>query len=139
MSFVGPSGGTGGGNFFDPEDNQRLARVSIASGDVIDAIQVTREASDGTLVNFDVHGGSGGTVQEVNLADREHIIRIDGRYGSFVNSMTITTDLGQQLTFGGTGGSADYTYQAPDGFEISGFAGRAGAFIDAIGISLRRI
>jgi hypothetical protein len=139
MSFLGPSGGTGGGNFFDPEDNQRLARVTIASGDVIDAIQVTREASNGTLVDFDPHGGSGGAAQAFNLADREHIIRIDGRYGSFVNSITISTDFGQMQTFGGTGGSADFTYQAPEGFEISGFAGRAGAFIDAIGVSLRRI
>ena len=139
MSFVGPSGGTGGGNFFDPEDNQRLARVTIASGDVIDAIQVSREAKDGALVDLDPHGGSGGVGQVLNLADREHITRIDGRFGQFVNSMTITTNLGQKLTFGGAGGDADYTYQAPDGFEISGFAGRAGAFIDAIGVSLRRI
>jgi hypothetical protein len=28
MSFVGPSGGTGGSNFFDPEDDFRLAKRS---------------------------------------------------------------------------------------------------------------
>ena len=100
---------------------------------------MTRESADGKLVDFDIHGGSGGAGQTFNLSDLEHIVRIDGRYGSFVNSITITTDSGLTQTFGGTGGSADFTYQAPEGFEISGFAGRAGAFIDAIGVSLRRI
>jgi hypothetical protein len=49
------------------------------------------------------------------------------------------TDKGKTITAGGPGGDADYTYEAPPGFEIAGFYGRSGEFVDAIGVVLRTI
>ena len=38
---------------------------------------------------------------------------------------------------GGPGGTAEYTYEAPPGFEIVGFYGRSGDLVDAMGVVLR--
>jgi hypothetical protein len=136
---VGPSGGGGGGPFADPFDSFRVVRVTIRSGAFVDAVQMTHERVDGSLVTFPFHGGVGGGEQTLDLFAGEHIIRIDGRFGQFVDSINIHTDRGRTLSGGGDGGVMGYEYNAPPGFEIEGFIGRSGIFIDAIGVILRRI
>ena len=50
IAIVGPSGGTGGRTFGDlPQDDFKVIRITIRSGDVVDAIQMTHERPDGTL------------------------------------------------------------------------------------------
>jgi hypothetical protein len=142
IAIVGPSGGTGGGNFGDfPQDDFKVVRITIRSGAVVDAIQTTHERPDGTLFEFPHHGGSGGGEQILDLDVRvgEHITSIGGRYNSFVDHLVIRTSRGRSLDAGGPGGSVLYSYDAPPGFEIAGFHGRAGEFIDAIGVILRRL
>jgi hypothetical protein len=139
MAVSGPSGGTGGGAFTDPEDTFRVARVTIRTGLFVDSVQMTHERPDGSLVTFPHRGGFGGNERSHDLAVGEHIIRVDGRFGVFVDSIDIFTDRGQSLPGGGRGGRADYRYEAPGGYEIVGFVGRSGIFVDAIGVILRAL
>jgi hypothetical protein len=135
----GPSGGTGGGAFTDPQDPFRVARVTIRSGAYVDSVQLTQEQPNGTLVTLPHHGGFGGGEHNLDLAANEHITRIDGRFGAYVDHINIHTDHGRVLSGGGPGGGSDYVYTAPAGFEIAGFTGRSGAYVDAIGVILRKI
>src|SRR5262245_32153475 len=86
----GPSGGTGGGAFTDPQDPFRAARVTIRSGAFVDSVQLTHEQPNGALVTFPHHGGFGGGEQNLDLAANEHITRIDGR---LVHLLTTSTSI----------------------------------------------
>jgi hypothetical protein len=142
IAIVDPSGGTGGGTFGDlPQDDFKVIRITVRSGLFVDAIQMTHERPDGTLFNFPHHGGFGGFEKtldlDVHLGD--HITSIAGRSGSSVDHLEIRTSRGLLLKAGSSGGGVDYLYEAPPGFEIAGFHGRAGDLIDAIGVILRRL
>jgi len=50
------------------------------------------------------------------------------RVEAFVDSIIIETNKQTSQRFGGSGGLADYLYQAPDGYEIIGFNGNTGSF-----------
>ncbi len=138
---VGPSGGAGGGPFADPQELNtiKVVRITIRSGAYVDAVQMTLERPDGSLITFDHHGGFGGGEQNFDLEAGEHVTSIDGRYGAYVDHINIHTDHGRVLSGGGGGGVEGYSYTAPPGFEIAGFIGRSGAYIDAIGVLLRPI
>jgi hypothetical protein len=145
-AVLGPSGGTGGGPFFDPAPgNDRVARVTIHSGDFLEAVQMTLEKPDGTLHTLPHHGGSGGSEANLDLGAAEHIIKITGRFNQFVNHIKIITDGGfvgapqRTLEGGRQGGGADFELDAPPGFEIVGFIGRSGTIIDAIGVIVRKL
>jgi hypothetical protein len=96
-------------------------------------------SSDGTFVTLGHHGGFGGVRHVLNLANGEHMIRINGHYGNVVTQINILTDGGQTLSGGGGGDAGIFEYQAPPGIEIAGFFGRSGNFVDAIGVVLRTI
>lgn len=137
----GYSGGRGGVEFIDAAfpPNSRVYEVQIRSGAFIDSIQIIHKTPQGVEHAFPKHGGEGGTLNIFTLGDNEHIIAISGRYGEFIDSLRIHTDLPRSSpTYGGPGGEADFNYEAPDGTEIAGFYGRAGDLIDAIGVVLRR-
>jgi hypothetical protein len=57
-------------------------------------------------------------------------------YGQYVDSIRFHTNLRVSPTYGGSGGGADYYYEAPPGWQIVGFYGRSGAYIDAVGVVL---
>jgi hypothetical protein len=146
MPVCGPSGGVGGSLFNDEpllEAGTRVVRVEIRTGEFVDSVEITHLRPDETLLDLPHHGGFGGEEQTLDLNREEHITSLDGQYGnadtSFVNSIRIRTDQGRSLAGGGPGGDGAYTYEAPQGFEIVGFFGRAGQFVDAIGIVLRPI
>ena len=146
----GPSGGTGGNSGVTDSDvpvleeplntNTRVIQVEVRGGEFVDAIQFTHlRNNDTTLLTLAQHGGPGGHEQRLDINREEHITKISGRYGDFVDSITIETDKGQKLEAGGAGGLGDYTYEAPPDFEIVGFYGRSGEFVDAVGVVLRKI
>jgi Jacalin-like lectin domain len=148
MPVNGPSGGTGGNSqdtdsdegFLEP--GTRVARVLLSfddGHDAVEGIQFTHLRNNGSLLDLPHHGGFGGDQIFFDLARNEHIIKISGKYGRFVNSITIETDnpAHPPITVGGTGGEGKYTYEAPPGFEIVGFYGRSGSLVDAIGVVLR--
>jgi hypothetical protein len=127
LQYDGYSGGNGGSEFQD--DNipcdARVLQVKVWNGEFIDGVQFVYRSKDGHTQNTPIHGGTGGHLTELNLNEGESIITIQGRSGDYVDSMTLTTDRGRQASFGGGGGSNTYIYQAPQGYEIVGVAGRS--------------
>lgn len=144
FSFLGPSGGLGGKYFSGGQaagrfssDDRRLIEVRIRSGAFIDAIQTVYVNAIGQKIVSPMHGGAGGTLSVFKLGANEYITRISGKYGWYIDSLLIETNKGRAKGWGGTGGSANYTYTAPAGYRIHGFFGRSGKFLDAIGIILK--
>ena len=152
LTASGPSGGYGGGPF-DGGDfnylrsafslpyptiagNVQIAHVTVFSGDYIDSIQVTYAPSPGITGQPGKHGGDGGSRRDLLLQPGEYITEVSGRYGDYVDSLTIRTggSRSQTMKWGGRGGSQSFDYWAPPGSQIVGFWGRSGDYIDAIGV-----
>ncbi|MCP4687825.1 MAG: hypothetical protein GY859_07225 [Desulfobacterales bacterium] len=134
---MGPSGGLGGVYFHDsnvPGDS-RVSEVRVRHGSWIDAIQIFHVQNNRTIA-MNKHGGDGGRFSSFKLGDDDYIKAIGGGYGRFVQSIRIYTNNGSSRTYG-SGGKANYYYEAPRGYEIVGFLGRSGAFLDAVGVIVR--
>lgn len=140
---AGPSGGTGGeyfntGSLFP----FRIAELRISSGKYIDSIQIiyVREEGDRCTDSYlegNRYGGTGGTMKTFRLACDEFIVKLGGKYGRYVDSLYVMTNKGRQMEWGGTGGSAMFFYTLPDRNRLHGFWGRAGRYIDAVGVTMR--
>ncbi|MBV7326938.1 hypothetical protein KFU94_01490 [Chloroflexi bacterium TSY] len=63
------------------------------------------------------HGG-GGRLDTFRLAPDEYIVQVYGKYGAFIDSLTIVTNKNQHKTWGGNGGAAKFAYTAPNGGKI---------------------
>jgi Jacalin-like lectin domain len=139
VSKCGYSGGTGGQEFSDDAlpDSSKVIQVKIRSGELLDAIQIVHETNNGIRHPMPLHGGNGGEQQDFLLDEDEFITGVTGRFGNGVDSIQFITNKQRSSVFGGSGGSATYTYEAPQGTEVVGFFGRSGATIDALGIVLR--
>lgn len=138
---LGPSGGSGGAVFtddlIDTSEKIKSVRVRVTPGiATIGSVQLIVENGTSTRA-LNEHGGAIGTVEEFFLDDDEFITEIKGRYGLVVDSIEFETSKQLSHRFGGNGGNADYVYQAPDGFEIVGFHGKAGVAVDALGVIMR--
>ncbi len=138
--IFGPSGGVGGQPFDDcpPYENACVSEVRIWSGSCVDALQIVL-GIDGEDCESVKHGGSGGNLGIMKLAAGEYITEIYGRYGSYVDSLSLRTNMGQVRRFGGQGGHSEFIYTAPPGYGVIGFWGRAGHILDAVGIHLAPI
>ena len=136
-TIFGPSGGVGGHPFDDtpPYENAVISEVRIWSGACIEALQLVLDI-DGEDIEYSKHGGRGGNLSIIKLAQNEYITEVYGRYGSYVDSLCIRTSQGQIRRFGGQGGHSEFIYTAPQGYNIIGFWGRAGNIVDALGIHI---
>ncbi len=130
---------TGGSTFVDPVNTQtELTAVTVRHGYWIDAVQ----AHVGS-VTLPAHGGSSGITNTFTLAAGEYLVAIHGRTGanavvpaisqiSFVtNKGHVYGPYGQGL---GQGQTTPFYWRVPVGGRIVGFTGRAGAFLNAIGV-----
>jgi hypothetical protein len=140
--ILGPSGGTGGVGFTDEiTDRIPVKEVNIWTGSVVNGINIVHSDRAGRYFATHRYGSAQGTKHTFTLQADEYIIGISGRYGTFVDSIIIHTNRRMSRSFGGPGGSAEYIYEAPAGYEVAGFCGREGegegAVIDAIGVVLR--
>lgn len=135
--IYGPSGGVGGQPFDDnpPYANTAVREIRIWSGTCVNAIQLVLDL-DGESLEYQKHGGPGGHLGVLTLAEDEYIAEIYGQYSSYIDSLSIRTSHGQMRRFGGQGGHSEFIYVAPAGFQIIGFWGRAGHILDALGIHL---
>lgn len=134
---LGPSGGYGGAPFVDNVPYGAAAtEIQIRSGAYVEALQMVLQLPNGQINYMDQHGGNGGNADTFSLRNGEYITAISGRYGQYVDSIQFHTNLRVSPTYGGSGGDADYYYEAPSGWQIVGFNGRSGAYIDAVGVVL---
>jgi hypothetical protein len=144
--LLGPSGGHEGNQFtYAIPSGARIAELRVHSGDWIDGLQIVYIAATGERVEMPPVGGSGGGLTSLQLGTTQYIRKIYGRYGTYVDHLSIETEgskasgegAGPDFDAGGGGGGADYTYEVPPGMQIVGFYGRAGQYLDAIGVIVR--
>ena len=149
-------GGDSGESFLDiPPENARLTRVVIRSGDVGDAVQATYGQ-----VELPLHGGTGGVLTPVNLAEGERITQVTGQYGTYfglqhiahltiqTNKLTGTPPSPRTVSAGSTqftAGLQPFTFTARPGEEIAAFHGRAAThsdgtrYLTALGVGYRKV
>jgi hypothetical protein len=130
-------GGQGGNPFADMElpEEARILEVNVFSGDWVDAVQLTYILPDGRTLSSPRYGGPGGERHVFRLDSDEYITRISGRYGRFIDSLSIQTNKRRSPVFGGRGGDRDFSLELPSGNYAVGFIGRAGDYLDAIGLT----
>lgn len=108
--------------------------ITLRSGSRVDAVSLTISAPTATTFS---HGGTGGTAKTLTLSSGEYITSIEAHWGKY-NSHTrifylkFTTSLGNTLS-GGATTEDKATLYASDGYQLSGFHGRDGDAIDALG------
>ena len=86
-----------------------------------------------TLGGYD----SGSSHAQFALAKGEQIRTLKGLYGSYIDSLQIVTSLHTYPasgSYGGPGGGTPYTFNVPLKGQLAGLFGRAGAWIDALGV-----
>jgi hypothetical protein len=128
-------GGSGGGAFDDSNmlpATPEVKSVTISTADHLDRIELVLRS--GSVFR---HGGPTGNVQTLELAEGEAITSArlcTGAYqaGTRVFFVRLTSNQNRVLT-GGTSTATCTDFVAPAGRQISGFLGRAGDVVDALG------
>jgi len=130
-------GGPGGTAFVDrPAAGVRVGAIAIGAGEWIDSVGVVYESPDGRRYASPRHGGSGGGPCVIPLEPDERILAIRGNYGAYVESIQLITSKGESRICGRPGRNAQYRIDVPPNHSVVGFAGRAGLYVDAIGLAL---
>lgn len=126
-------GGGGMGYSFIPEINGLPEKVSVRAGNRIDQVAFTYQGSTVSA------GGTGGTYQELTLANGEYItsMQVCKAKKSWTSTYRIcyikmTTNLGHVLE-AGKKKSEVFTFTAPQGYAIAGLHGCAETEVDRIG------
>nr|KAE8924957.1 hypothetical protein PF009_g24818 [Phytophthora fragariae] len=138
-----PLGGPHGTRFTDvgvAAADQTVSSISIRAGNRIDGVAL--EVSDPTESTLS-HGGTGGSLTRLHLASGEHITSMEVHWGKKKDRTRIfylkfQTNNGLSVE-GGTPTGSSATMTAPEGYQLSGFHGRAGDSIDALGAIFTRI
>jgi hypothetical protein len=143
---LGPAGGDGGIPFEDVIPcGATLHHIEIGSGDIVDSIETHWQTPDGPCVS-PRHGGSGGQhflwppagIPEVHITCISGMIgAMPGLPGNIVTQLTIHGDKSEPATWGRGWGST-FSFQPQAGFEIIGFFGRSGDYLDQIGVIVRQ-
>jgi hypothetical protein len=134
-------GGTGGTGFNDVTqvtDSTNISGIGMRAGSRID--QLALSFDDGTVLS---HGGSGGTQYSLTLEEGECLTSLELCTGENNGSTRIfyaafTTSLDRKLS-GGTTTDDCVQIEAPEGWQIKGFHGRAGDEMDNVGVIYGRI
>ena len=136
MQLSGYSGGTGGQFFSDVtavDANPDVASVWLRAGARVDQIGLTD--STGTSRSY---GGTGGNLQALTLQTGEYVTAVEVCLGERNNSQRVfytAIETNQQRAISGGTATANCTqYQAPNGWQISGWHGRAANELDALGV-----
>lgn len=130
-------GGSGGHEFLDqePEPGTRVVEVQVRSGEYVDSVQLVYMLRDGRTVVGPQHGGDGGALSVFHLDADEYLVGISGHTGSYIDSIQFQTNKRTSLLFGGHGGGRDFHVDVPPNAQVMGFTGRAGEYLDAIGLT----
>ena len=136
-SLAGGSGGTG---FVDGDvlAGAGIVEVRVQAGDFVDSVQMIYRLTDGRPLEAARHGGDGGRTEIFRLERGEYIVGLSVRCGDYVDSLRIHTNRRTSQLFGGSGGDRDFRIDVPEGNQATGFLGRSGMYIDAIGLTYGR-
>ena len=143
------------GTAFQDKARGRLARVIVHGGWWIDSIVCTWTDAQGEEDEGSAHGGIGGEDHVLTLEPGESLVQVAGvvradgtatvrgdrdtfRIGqAVVGSLTFKTTKRTIGPFGETTQGRKFTLDAPRGQEICGLRGRAGQYLNAVGIVCR--
>uniref|UniRef100_H3GBL0 Jacalin-type lectin domain-containing protein n=1 Tax=Phytophthora ramorum TaxID=164328 RepID=H3GBL0_PHYRM len=119
---------------------QKASSLTIRSSKRVDAVTLQVAAPAEVTMS---HGGSGGSEQTLTLGDGEYITSMEANWGkknshTRVFYVSFTTSAGNVLS-GGTPTDDKATVTAPEGFQLSGFHGRAEDEVDQLGVIWTRI
>jgi endonuclease/exonuclease/phosphatase family metal-dependent hydrolase len=129
-------GGPHGASYNDVDSlppDPRVQSIGMRSGRRVDQVSLT--LAGGTRLS---HGGGGGNAQSLTLQSGEHVTSVtlyaDKHQGhTRIFYARFVTSLGRVLA-GGRASGASVTYDAPEGWQIVGFHGRAGDEVDKLGV-----
>jgi len=119
---------------------QTVSSVTIQAGERVDG--VTLEIA-GPTESMMAHGGTGGTPTKLALESGEYITSMEVHWGkedghTCIFYLKFGTSNGRSVE-GGTPTEESATVKAPEGFQLSGFHGRAEDNIDALGAIFTRV
>lgn len=135
----------GGIQFRDPpitvavRDRIRISKIELSAGQRVDWLRTTYTSDSGASQIF-TNGKSGGAERSpLNIAAGDFVSHIYARTGSTLDNITIWTKNGDHIAGGGQGGANYHTLPSQDVIDdpnkfITGFFGRAGNNVDAIGV-----
>jgi len=133
----GPSGGTYGRNFLDapPQRPAYLDKIKVRSGNVIDAIQTYW--TNGRYSSL--HGGNGGGEGWFDPSPGI-VTTVYGSADKDVTTIGFCDNKGRPCKVFGKHRATDqpFWYDAPPGYEIVGFFGRASGYLNAVGVIIRK-
>jgi hypothetical protein len=143
---LGAVGGWDGTPFEDPPVNPavRVTKIRVTAGCYVYRIKFEYSGGVGTTD----HGGSGPALcpgtggyivqeQSFDLAQDEFIRGINGRSARYIDQLEFVTNKRTIGPFGGDGGEPFYLI-GPADFRVKRLFGRAGAYIDGIGIIVEK-
>jgi len=124
----------------------RLTRLTIHSGEVIDALQATYGATA-----LPAHGGPGGGPTVIDLATDEYITELSGTYGTYYGAvhilqLQVRTNTATYNTLGSTNGASGVTpfrFTTESGEAIVALSGRTfrhtdgTLFVSALGVTIQ--
>ena len=133
LYYAGPWGGVGGSSYYiwPTRGSSRIYAIAVRSGAYVDGITVWYIDAYGQLYAYGA-GGTGGSYYISYFSAGEYIYAAGGRSGQFLDHLYIWTNK-KSLSFGGYGGSY-FQYVTPSSYyQILGFFGGSGVYIDRMG------
>ena len=133
------AGGAGGTAFVDPPQGEgaRIAAVVVRVGATVYSVQTIYESPDKKRAASPRHGGTGGLARLFVLEPDEHIVAVSGRHGERLHSIRFHTNKRVSPEYGKAAGTP-YRIDIQPGQTVTGFAGRAGQYVDAVGLAVAR-
>lgn len=135
----GPAGGLGGeafDNYMIPE-GARIQAIHIFSGEYINGLQVAYIDAAGAQSTLPRLGSDTGTHHVLTFGADERITAVSGLCDWYIDTLTLHTTQRQTDAYGIPGTDRPFHLAAPAGHAVVGFFGRAGWYIDALGIITR--
>lgn len=119
------------------QNRTRIAKVQLRAGAYVDQIITTYEDANGSWVAS--HGENGGILSNaLQILPGQFVASVSGRGDAWIDRLRIALTDGRYLEGGGNGGNA-FSWVAPSGAIVLGFRGRAGAYVDRIGVDYAQL
>uniref|UniRef100_A0A7N2M424 Jacalin-type lectin domain-containing protein n=2 Tax=Quercus lobata TaxID=97700 RepID=A0A7N2M424_QUELO len=139
---VGPWGGKGGNQWSFKANKGGITEIIIFHGGAIDSISLKCGDQDGVLQNSNKIGGNGGHRNDKILLDwpQEYLTSISGTVAVYSNYTVIHSlrFYTNKTEYGPYGSEKGTPFSLPmEGGVIVGFHGRAGHYVDAIGVYVK--
>lgn len=104
--------------------HHRITSIKVSSGVFVDSIQLFAHNPKTGEYSLGKAGGGGGKIKTIRLGVDEKLIKIFGKKGVCIDSISFETNRRKYGPYGGSGGIKNFEYKG----EICGLRGRQGYF-----------